>query len=110
MVKRPHTGVMKRCRSIYCLSAVGLALSISGPCAYAQAGAGDPGWPRRYSNEAADLVVYQPQVDAWKEFKFLRGRCAFALRPTRDAEPIYGTFRFDAETLVDADQRVVLLP
>jgi hypothetical protein len=75
----------------------------------AQGAAADPGWPRRYSNGSAELVVYQPQVDAWNDFKVLKGRCAFALQPARGAEPVYGTFRFEGDTLVDADRKVVLL-
>jgi hypothetical protein len=64
-------------------------------------------WPRQ-PNGTADLVVYQPQVDAWRDFKSLKGRCAFALRPTRDTGPVYGTFRFEGDTLVDADHKWVL--
>ena len=69
----------------------------------------DPGWPRQYSNGTAGLLVYQPQVDAWSDFKLLTGRCAFALKPPGSRDPVYGTFRFEGETLVDADRKVVLL-
>jgi hypothetical protein len=75
----------------------------------AQSTVADPGWPRYYSNGSAGLVVYQPQIDGWSDFKILRGRCAFALSPERGRDPVYGTFRFEAETLVDADHKVVLL-
>jgi hypothetical protein len=71
--------------------------------------AADPGWPRYHTNGTSDLVVYQPQVDSWNDFKVLNGRCAFALTPVRGKEPSYGTFRFTADTLVDADQKMVLL-
>jgi hypothetical protein len=69
----------------------------------------DPGWPRRYSNGSAELTVYNPQVDSWSEFKALKGRCAFALKPQPRQEAVYGTFRFEGETVVDADQKLVLL-
>src|SRR5262249_21311908 len=75
----------------------------------AQSAPADLGWPRFYSSASADVVVYQPQVDAWKDFKSLTGRCAFALTVARGRDPIYGTFRFEADSLVDADRRVVLL-
>src|SRR5262249_15826437 len=52
----------------------------------------------------ASLVVYQPQVDAWKEFKILTGRCAFALKEAPGGNPVYGTFRFEAETLADRER------
>ena len=75
----------------------------------AQPAAADPGWPRHYSNGTTDLVVYNPQVEGWKDFKLLWGRCAFALREAAGHNPVYGTFRFEGDTLVDAEQKVVLL-
>lgn len=68
----------------------------------------DPGWPRTYSDGAASIVVHQPQVEAWNDFKVLTGRCAFALHIAPNQEPVYGTFRFKADTLVDADKKLVL--
>lgn len=69
----------------------------------------DQGWPRTYSNGTSQLIVYQPQIDEWADFKTLRGRCAFALSPATGKDPVYGTLRFEGETLVDASQKVVLL-
>lgn len=69
----------------------------------------DPGWPRIYTDGSASLTVHQPQVDAWKDFTALMGRCAFSLQVPQQREPVYGTFRFQASTLVDADQKLVLL-
>ena len=57
----------------------------------------------------AVLVAYQPQADAWRDFKLLTGRCAFALTPVRGRDLLYETFRFGGHTLVDADQKLVLL-
>ena len=37
----------------------------------------DPGWPRQRTNEKGSLVYYQPQVDAWTNFKELNFRMAF---------------------------------
>jgi len=83
--------------------------ALIGANAFAQDSAADPGWPRRYSDGTAELVVYNPQVDGWAGFKALKGRCAFALRPEASRDPVYGSFRFEGETLVDADFKVVLL-
>ena len=82
---------------------------VSGFAFPAQTQPKDPGWPRQYTNGAAGLVVYQPQVDGWTDFKRLWGRCAFALTPDRGREPVYGTFHFEGDTLVDADRKIVLL-
>src|SRR5262245_8837414 len=105
----PHTDAMSYRRSIRTREAVGLAVLLCGASLGAQAVPADPGWPRYYSNGAADLVVYQPQVDQWSDFKTLAGRCAFALTPERGRDPLYGTFRFAGDTLVDTDRRLVLL-
>ena len=69
----------------------------------------DPGWPRSFTDGTSEVVVYQPQIDRWTDFKNIAGRSAFALRPARNQEPVYGTFRFEAETLTDPDRRVVLM-
>jgi hypothetical protein len=97
---------MNRHRSHLVTATAGLIFLVE---LHAQNAPRDPGWPRYYSNGSADLVVYQPQVDAWTEFKALTGRCAFALTPVRGRDAVYGTFRFAADTLVDTEQRVVLL-
>ena len=99
---------MKSHRSSRLTETVGLAVLLCciGLSAHA---APDPGWPRYYSNSTADLVVYQPQVDGWRDFKVLTGRCAFALTAVRGRDPLYGTFRFEGHTLVDTDQKLVLL-
>ena len=47
----------------------------------AKAAPADPGWPRQRTNEQGSLVYYQPQVDAWKNFKELDFRMAFSLTP-----------------------------
>ncbi len=75
----------------------------------ALASSSDPGWPRTYSDGQAEITVYQPQIEAWLDFKHLKGRCAFALRAARSQEPVYGTFRFEGDTLTDADRRLVLI-
>lgn len=68
----------------------------------------DQGWPRSYSNGTATLVVYQPQIDDWSEFKKLTGRSAIALTTKPGAQPVYGAFRFQTETVLDADNRNVI--
>ena len=31
--------------------------------------ADDPGWPRERDQDGARLILYQPQIDDWKQFK-----------------------------------------
>jgi hypothetical protein len=87
---------------------LGLGLLLCG-AGLATASPGDPGWPRHYSNGSSALVVYQPQVSAWREFKTLTGRCAFSLTTAPGRELQYGTLQFIADTLVDTQQRLVLM-
>jgi hypothetical protein len=71
--------------------------------------ASDPGWPRQYTDGNAKLVVYQPQIDTWKDFRQLEGRFAVALTPAKNGKPIYGSVSVKSDTLVDTDARVVAL-
>ena len=41
--------------------------------------AGDPGWPREHVRDGNRLLVYQPQVDDWKNFHDLTWRMAVSL-------------------------------
>jgi hypothetical protein len=39
----------------------------------------DPGWPRQKSSPVGQLVLYQPHIDEWKDFRVLTGRMAISL-------------------------------
>jgi hypothetical protein len=67
----------------------------------------DEGWPRQYSDGTAKLVVYQPQVDSWKNFRRLEGRFAIALWPSQTSRAAYGVVRVKADTVVDTRSRTV---
>src|SRR5882757_5120590 len=68
----------------------------------------DPGWPRQRTNEKGNLVYYQPQVDAWTNFKELAFRMAFSLTPKGGKEMV-GVIELQAQTDVNIDDRTVLL-
>jgi hypothetical protein len=72
------------------------------PSAATQAPPQDIGWPRQFQNQNGTLIVYQPQVDEWKEYKDLYGRAAFSLTPKGGKETL-GVVDIKAETLVDKD-------
>jgi hypothetical protein len=59
---------MKNHRSTRLTETVVLAVLLCGFGLRAQATPADPGWPRYYSDSTTDLAVYQPQVDAWRDF------------------------------------------
>lgn len=68
----------------------------------------DPGWPRQRTNEQGSLVYYQPQVDAWANFKDLTFRMAFSLTP-KGGKEIVGVMELQAQTDVNVDDHSVLL-
>src|SRR5438874_919403 len=68
----------------------------------------DPGWPRQRTSEQGRLVYYQPQVDAWTNFKELSFRMAFSLT-TKGQKEIVGVIEAQAQTDVNMDDRSVLI-
>ncbi|WP_276483817.1 hypothetical protein [Paraflavitalea pollutisoli] len=64
----------------------------------------DIGWPRLASKNGATLTYYQPQIDAWKDYKELSGRFAFSLVP-KGGNPLMGVASLQATTLVDKETR-----
>src|SRR5258708_28703033 len=68
----------------------------------------DAPWPRQRTNDKGSLVYYQPQVDAWTNFKQLDFRMAFSLTPKGEKE-IVGIIELQAQTDVNVDDHSVLL-
>jgi hypothetical protein len=69
----------------------------------------DAGWPREFKNEKARLVVYQPQIDSWENYRKLKARAAVALTPAGATKPVYGVLYVRADTQADMGHRTVLL-
>lgn len=96
---------MKAKRLLACVLSAQLSVLAGLPAqAQAQAPAQDPGWPRELTVERARLVYYEPQVDAWKNFRELDFRLAFELTPA-DGKPAVGIAKIHARTDVDVDTR-----
>jgi hypothetical protein len=66
----------------------------------------DIGWPRQVSKNGRVLVYYQPQIDAWKNYKELTGRMAFSLTPS-GGKVVLGVADLKAKTLVDKEAHTV---
>jgi hypothetical protein len=49
----------------------------------------DPGRPHQHTEDGNTLVIYQPQVDEWKDFKELDWRKAVSLTH-KDGKPAVG--------------------
>lgn len=63
-------------------------------------------WPRTYSVDDDDIVLYPPKVEKWDQ-KLLVARFAVGVKGKNDKAPIYGSFLATAETQANADERTV---
>lgn len=68
----------------------------------------DEGWPRERDQNGAHLVLYQPQIDEWTQFKQVSGRMAISLTP-KGGKPQVGVVSLQMKTDTDMDSRTVLL-
>ncbi len=68
----------------------------------------DPGWPRTISKPGGMVVLYQPQVDDWKDFKQVDGRMAFTLTPTGGKSHV-GVVTVQMNSTVNMDDHTVFL-
>ncbi len=67
----------------------------------------DPGWPRAIEKSGRQLIVHQPQIDVWKDYRELHFRCAIAVRPGSGKNETLGVLEVHAETATDLTTRVV---
>ena len=69
----------------------------------------DVGWPREYKTNTHTVVVFQPQVEEWVDYKLLKMRAAVAVSETgKEEEAVYGGIFAQVDTDVDSDSRQVL--
>jgi hypothetical protein len=68
--------------------------------------AADEDWPREIETAKGLVVLYQPQVDSL-EGDLLSGRSAVSIKPTGQAEPIFGAAWLEARIETDYDTRTV---
>lgn len=69
----------------------------------------DPGWPRLLQADGRELLIYQPQVDSWTDYRVLHFRCAISIKTSKSAKERFGVAEITAETVVDQANRVVAL-
>ena len=68
----------------------------------------DPGWPRQISKPGGKVVLYQPQVDDWKNYQQVDARMAFTITPTGGQSHV-GVLTVQMNSTVNmADHTVVL--
>src|SRR5213593_945503 len=69
---------------------------------------GDPGWPREKYSNGTQLIIYQPQVDDWKNFQDLSWRMAISLTP-KSGKEVVGVVEMKGHTDVDNVAKVVVI-
>ena len=104
-MKLPNTSFLQ------CVVVTATLLALPIEIIAANAGAdqsGDPGWPRERNQNGTRLLVYQPQVDDWKDFQQLSWRMAVALTP-KGGKEVLGVVEMKGNTLVDDMAKVVII-
>jgi len=96
-----------------CLIVLGalLASPIEGTPSKSTAGSdqsGDPGWPREKYQNGTRLIIYQPQVDDWKNFQELTWRMAISLTP-KSGKEVVGVVEMKGNTNIDNVAKVVII-
>jgi hypothetical protein len=69
---------------------------------------GDPGWPRERYQNGTRLIIYQPQVDDWKDFQQLTWRMAVSLTP-KSGKEVVGVVEMKGNTDVDNVAKVAII-
>ena len=68
----------------------------------------DPGWPRKLEKPGGIAIVYQPQVDEWKDYSTINMRVAFQLTPI-GGKQVIGAATMTGNTNVDKDKHMVFI-
>src|SRR5688500_15013626 len=68
----------------------------------------DPGWPRVFKAEGYEVVVDQPQIDAWEKYRTVRIRAAVVIRRAGAKDSEFGAVQASAEPFVDHVARTVV--
>src|SRR6476620_5126221 len=67
---------------------------------------GDSSWPREKYQNGNKLIIYQPQVDDWKNFQDLSWRMAVSLTP-KTGKTVVGVVEMKGTTSVDNVAKLV---
>jgi hypothetical protein len=65
-------------------------------------------WPRVFQPDGHEVVMYQPQLEEWKDHAIITGKSAVAVMVKGQNEPIYGAATLKASTQTDMENRTVL--
>jgi hypothetical protein len=66
-------------------------------------------WPMVLEDEGETVVLQQPRMTGWENFRTLSGQIPFELRTTPGQPPVRGSTGFEAETVVHFEDRTIRL-
>ena len=66
----------------------------------------DPRWPRQRVQDGNRVIIYQPQVDDWKDFRDLSWRMAVSMTP-KSGKEVLGVIEMKGTTSVDNVNKLV---
>src|SRR5215831_20355529 len=69
---------------------------------------GDSSWPREKYSNGTRLIIYQPQVDDWKDFQDLSWRMAVSITP-KDGKTVIGVVEMKGHTDIDNVAKVAII-
>src|SRR4029078_9941073 len=69
----------------------------------------DPGWPRVFTEDAASVKLYQPQLDEWTNYQRIRFRCAMSVTVRPGQPEVFGVVEYVADTFCDRETRTVTI-
>ena len=67
------------------------------------------GWPRELKKDEHTLVLYQPQIERWENYRRLHANLAFVVSKKGSGETHYGVLSVSAATEADMEDRKVLI-
>jgi hypothetical protein len=67
-----------------------------------------PPWPRLMEKDGHRLILYQPQLQSWQQFRDLTADTAVSLTP-KGGKPALGVVSWRATTLTDTQTRLVVI-
>src|SRR5207249_2930011 len=96
---------------LHCVIVIGALLASPFETAAGKAASdqsGDPGWPREKYSNGTQLIIYQPQVDDWKNFQDLSWRMAVSLTP-KGGKQVVGVVEMKGHTDIDNVAKVAVI-
>ncbi len=82
-----------------------LAILVTSPAFPAE----DSGWPREFEASGNKILVYQPQVESWKDHSVLKASMAVSVTLKGTKKPVLGALWIEAATDTDFEERTVTI-